>query len=243
MRGQIRVFQSAVCLVVCVAGGVRATTTGLHFDVSPLVACVSVEDAMFSSATPQEELIEARCLVSVLTTDAQPGWLRECLFHFYSPEGHTRVHDYFPKSSLVSDIVGPIRVEQQRDKSQGLEITAGTALESPGHAEISGSAKRRQAYSLAYDLLPPRETLTAVGTLGRGAGVYFKQRQTSQSTLEGAREFVLILQVPKGWRAGYLRLVCQARNVRHAGDANPQLAASASFLIPLFAAGDVEAQA
>lgn len=241
MRQWMLQFALGYLSVVPSTGTLLAGAPAFHFDVSPQVACTRYSDPAFAYAAPQEELIEARCQVSVLTTDLATGSLRECLFHFYSPDGRMRVHDYLPKTALVTDIVGPIRVEQERDRTQGLQLSTGTAVESLGHLEVTGSANRRQAYSLAYDRLPPRETLAAVGTLGRGAGVYFKQARTSQTSLEGAREFVLILRVPRGWRAGYLRLVCQARKAD--GDRQPELAASASFLVPLHAAGDVEAQA
>jgi hypothetical protein len=168
--------------------------------------------------------------------------LQECLFHFFSPEPHTRVHDYFPKTLLVTDVLGSVRIQQSQERAVGTEAKIGTSIQGVGEVEVGGSLERRHAYSLAYDRLPPLETLTAVGTLGRGSGVYFKQRQTSQNSLEGSREFILVLRVPQGWSAGYLRLVCQARTSRHADASDAHLAASQSFLLPLYAAGDLQAK-
>lgn len=232
-------------IVALIVGGLFITPAAaglVQFDATPLVTCLRVDDPVFERQAMDERLIEARCQVSVLALGVPEASLQECLFHFYSPELHTRVYDYLPKTTLVSDVVGNLRVSQNDERSRGLQVSAGAEAASHAQAEISGSANRRHAYSLSYEQLPPLETLSAVGTLGRGAGAYFKQRRTTQSSLEGSREFVLHLQVPKAWRGGYLRLVCQARAVpRHADHEGPLLG-SATFLVPLYLAGDTEAK-
>ncbi len=237
-----RLAATSVLLILWFAATSWGGDPSLYFDVTPLVACRPLHDPEFETDSPGEELIEARCQVSVLASGEPGGTPDECLFHFFSPETHTRVQDFLPKTALVTDVVGTVRVSQGRERTQGLEFSTGAQFETVANAKASVSGSRHQSYSVSYDRLPPRETLTAVGTLGRGAGVYFKQRRTSQTSLEGAREFVLILRVPQGWRAGYLRLVCQARSFGAQGGRGDPLMAAASYLVPLFRAGDLEAK-
>ena len=217
-----------------------ATAQSIHFDVSPQASCQAIVDEEFSATVPNEQLIEVRCQVSVLATDLRRESLSECLFHFFSPEPHTRVHDYFPKTRLATDIVGSLHVQQDQEDSAGAQLHVGSHIEPAVQLDATGGGNRRHAYSLSYDRLPPMEALTAVGTLSRGAGVYFKQKRSTQTSLEGSREFVLVLRVPAGWRAGYLRLVCQARAT--SDGRSERLAASSSFLLPLYLAGDAEAK-
>jgi hypothetical protein len=67
---------------------------------------------------------------------------------------------------------------------------------------------------LRYELLPPLESLAASGTIGRSTGVYFKLKPSPRTTLEGGKEFVLVLRVPEEWRADVVELRCTARGVR-----------------------------
>jgi hypothetical protein len=45
--------------------------------------------------------------------------------------------------------------------------------------------------------------------------VYFKLKPTSQTTLEGGKEFVLVLRVPQSWRGDILQASCQATGYRN----------------------------
>jgi len=95
-------------------------------------------------------------------------------------------------------------------------------------------------------MLPPLELLAASGTTHRGCGVFFKLRPSPRTSLEGSKEFVLVLRVPKAWRGDYLRLRCDAvgyaRGVTRHFDHHSQFG-RAELTIALYAEGDELARA
>jgi hypothetical protein len=114
--------------------------------------------------------------------------------------------------------------------------------------KASGTAElgKKDADTVRYELAPPQETLIASGTLQRSRAVYFKLRPAAQVTLEGAKEFTLVLRTPHGWRADSLHVRCQAiRRIRTmlSGRDQQTTAGGGEFAVALYAAGDEEAKA
>jgi hypothetical protein len=212
----------------------------LQFDTNPSVACQELVDPEFTRSVPDEKLIVVQCTVSVLGIGGRNA-LDECLFHFYSPELFARVHDFAPKTLVATDVVGNIQIEHEGVQSAGVHMGASGEGSGILTAEISANQEHRSAENRSYELLPPRELVTAAGTLGRGTGVYFKIRRTTQQSLEGTHLFSLILRVPTAWRGGYLRLHCQAFSARTRLQESQMMAQSA-FMIPLYMQGDAEAK-
>ena len=232
----------AAGLYLAYGGGLSSCRAqSIQFDASPSVACDEVVDPEFSANTPDEKLILVKCQVSILGIGDAGRHLSECLFHFYSPETHTRVHDFSPKTLLSTDIVGNIQIAREGEQSQGMRVGASGEAQSIVTAELSASKDDRNSEKRTYAMLPPREVISAAGTLGHGSGAYFKLRRSSQQTLEGTQSFLLTLRVPLAWRGGYLRLNCQAFNpIEH--NSAPPIVSQAAFLIPLFKTGDLEAK-
>jgi hypothetical protein len=73
--------------------------------------------------------------------------------------------------------------------------------------------------------------------------LFFKFKPSSQSTLEGSREFSAVLAVPSEWRAGVVVVSCQARG-RQPRYLIPAAERSQhrTFLVALHQAGDDEAR-
>lgn len=224
------------------AGNFAGTGDGqvLQFDTNPSVACQEVADGAFAASVPGEKLIRVDCHISVLGIHRERT-LDECLFHFYSPEFHTRVQDYSPKTIVATDVVGNIQVQSEHVQSQGVRLGVEGDASNFLHANATANHETNSAENRSFEVLPPRELVTAAGTLGRGSGVYFKIRRTSQQSLEGTHLFSLILRVPSMWRAGYLRLHCQGFTDETRLQPSQMLAQSA-FMIPLYLVGDTEAK-
>ena len=213
-----------------------APPVAVSFDVSPTAGCTEVTSPEFARDNPGEKLIRATLQVSALVTRGRAEDVTECLYHFYGPQQQFVVHDYLPKTTLVSDVVGNIKVQQGQDESQNVELSVGGEYEGLIHGNLGGGGNHHQSHSVHYELLPPREMLSAAGTTGRGTGVYFKLKPTPQTSLEGSHDFVLELRVPSAWRADYLRLSCQAQT------RSGQACGQASFLIPLYTQRDAIAK-
>ena len=54
------------------------------------------------------------------------------------------------------------------------------------------------------------ETLVS-GTFGEGRAVFFKFKQSSQTSFEGVHELVITFVAPADWRSGDVRITCAAR--------------------------------
>jgi hypothetical protein len=111
------------------------------------------------------------------------------------------------------------------------------------NAELNAQAGSSSGLSVRYEMLPPKELLAASGTLNRERGVYFKLRPSPQTSLEGAKQFICVLRVPKAWRGDCVRIDCRAA-ADPRGWPMPETAecGAATFLVALFAAGDEEAR-
>jgi len=216
--------------------GAGAAGVQVSFDASPIVACRDVSTEEFLVEYPGEQLLEARLDISMLVPSGSRTGVAECQYQFHAPERRLVVDSFLPRTTLASDVVGNINVQQSKGVALDQQLSIGGRYESivKGELELGGRSNKSAAYD--YQLLPRREILTASGTVARGSGVYFKLRQTPQTTLEGSHEFVLFFRVPTSWRADYLRAVCQARSQEG------KICGQTSFLIPLYIHGDTRAR-
>ena len=71
-------------------------------------------------------------------------------------------------------------------------------------------AEKRLSH-IRYELKPPMEVMLVAGTVQRGTGVYFRLLPSRGSAWEGSREFVIVMRVPRHWRADMMYLRCEAQ--------------------------------
>ncbi len=234
-----------VCLAVFHIGLSSATAeTRVQFDASRIVACRDVTTEEFAEGNADEKLVQAHLQVSVLVFQGQAEAVTECLYRFETaadarhPASAAQVVDYLPKNTMDSILAGNIRVQRNDETSKQLDVNLGGSIDF-AHGNLGGSRTKSTRAAIQYELLPPQEMVAAVGTTGRGTGVYFKLRGTPQISLEGSRDFLITLRVPADWRGGYLRAACQAmhRSSNWAGTVG-----SGAFVIPLYLDGDAEAK-
>jgi len=236
-------------VVVALLAAPRNSSAGvprLSFDVADRVSCREVTPPEFAISHPGDKLIEVVFEISALV---QSGLERDVVHFLYtieSPEQRLRVADYLPRTELGTSIVGPLVVE----KKEGDTVTLGASANGKYEGYVSGNitAARSNASEerVRYEKLPPKSLLAASGTIRRGHGVYFKLKPSEQSSLEGSRQFVLTLQVPRTWRADVMTVRCQAI-VRQSGPLaalDPVvISGGREFLVGASMAGDSEAAA
>jgi hypothetical protein len=73
--------------------------------------------------------------------------------------------------------------------------------------------------------------------MARGTAVYFKLKPSDRMSLEGARDFFMVLRVPGAWRGDYVRITCQAKRPQDGlvrSISGEVTCGSANFLVALY---------
>jgi hypothetical protein len=217
----------------------------VEFDVATSVACREVTTPEFAAAFPSEKLMQATFNISSLVRRGRQSDLAEFFYRIESPQGTLRIVDHLPRQELASPYVGPIAVEKKDEASAKIGGLITGHYPPFSNAQLNAQAGTTNGMVVRYEMLPPKELLAASGTLNRERGVYFKLRPSAQTSLEGAKQFICVLRVPRGWRGDCVRIDCQAacdaRSSWPIGE-GPSDGGAASFLVALFAAGDEEAR-
>ncbi|QDU27893.1 hypothetical protein ETAA8_29840 [Anatilimnocola aggregata] len=187
-----------------------------------------------------EKLVESRLDISSLVVAGNERDVTQFVFQVQSMQRTMIVQDYLPRSARDTSVAGNVSVNEGREDSTnfGLDIT-GNYQNLTGAAAHLGQGQKENA-SRKFERLPALETVVASGTVFRGTGAYFKLHTTDRQLLEGATTVSVIWKVPANWRADYLHVRCLAEG-RVRGQ-NAQRVGQRDFLVPLYVAGDVQAQ-
>jgi hypothetical protein len=199
----------------------------------------------FSTANPDERLLEARLEVSSLIVQGHEENLLQYFYRITSPNRVLQIADYRPRTTPASEFAGNIGIEKRKERTRNLGLVVSGAWDYLINASGTGNMGSKDSSSVQYELVPPQESLAASGTIHRGYGVYFKLRRMRQSLLEGAKQFVLVLRAPRHWRGGYLHLHCQASGVqrRVVKPLDEEVCCGeAEFLLALYMEGDEESK-
>lgn len=219
-----------------------ARSPQVAFDVTATVACRDVTSPEFAAAHPGECLLAVALRISTLVEEGDEADLLQCLYRIESPDGALQVVDYWPKTTLETNVDGRVNVERRAEANKSFTVVA-NGLVQLFRVAANGEAYKRDASVERFYTLPPLELLAASGTLDRGTGVYFKLRPSPRSSLEGAKDFHLLLRAPRGWRGDYLHLFCTAATQDSPGvPFEPRLAGRAAFVIGMYRIGDELAQ-
>jgi hypothetical protein len=216
----------------------------ITFDAPTTIAVRDVTTDEHRIAYPAARLIEVKIQISSLVRRGQEREIQELFYRFDYPAPGIEVVDYLPKTTLSSDVVGNIGMEKRSEDSSTLGLSLSGMMQ-PLAGTLTGGITDKESQSIRYELLPPMETVAASGTLNRRTSVYFKLRPTPRDSLEGDKEFVVIVRVPATWRGDYVYWGCQAAGSRRS--AAPGLDSSApvgrrQFVMSLYLEGDEEAR-
>lgn len=223
---------------------VGAGLPSLQFDVKHRVACIDVQSSQQFKAEAGERLVQARIPVSTLVPRGSAQGLVQLLIRFENPERSLQVIDYQPKTTLATDIVGNIGIETKQDKSAGVGLTL-SGDQVGIHGTASADLGIKSGRCVKWQHLPPLELLSASGTISRGSGVYFKLKPSKRTSLEGNRDFVLLLRVPQSWQSGLLHVDCLAQGKQRSLITNREETVTCGhsrFVVALYASGNKVAQ-
>ncbi|QDU93984.1 hypothetical protein [Lignipirellula cremea] len=239
-------FLKGAALLLLVTASAQAETPRVLFDVKPVVGCVDVTTPEFSAVNPNERLIELKIEISSLI---EAGVEADITQYFYQIECVDRdgvVANYLPKTTTASHYAGPIAVEQREEDVRSVGVNATGTFDLLVKGTASADVASKDYRSVKYELLPPQEQLVASGTTSRGRGVYFKLKPSPHVSIEGGRDFFVVLRVPLCWRTGELRVSCEAigmvRSVAPMLD-DTESSGAARFSVALYLDGDLEAKA
>lgn len=242
----LKFFEGHGCFYVYVCVGIIGSLLGrlneaeaqVVFDVNSVVPTRSVESIGMLARMPQSRFVEVQLETSALF---QPAWseaIQEITIRAVSRHNDVRVADYSPRTEMQSDIFGPmqIAVDTEHVREGSLQGAGGY----PGIGSASGFAYQMAAgqQSVHFAKKPALEMVTASGTLQRQQGVYFKQRRSTQATLEGSRTFRIIFEVPETWRADLLDVTMDAIGYEHPKSRNSKTLSSQRFVVAVYQEGD-----
>ena len=237
---------AVVVFAALMPGGVYAQSPLVHFDMNPAVACRDVTPPEFAEANPDERLVEARFEISALIRQVNYDTLLHFFYRLETQEDSVSVADYLPKTTLASDQASNVTMERRSEKSNHAGVTLTSPVDWPSKLTASTDLGQKAADSTRVELVPQMIAVTASGTVQQGRGVYFKLKPSRSQTLEGARQFTVVLRVPNGWRGGYAYLACTAAGIDR-GLVRPLderiLSGDRRFVVALYLEGDVEAKA
>jgi hypothetical protein len=217
----------------------------VHFDMPDALACRDVTPEGFAKLHPGQKLVEAKFEISTLLVAGAPRDLTECFVRIDSLQRTLLVADYLPKTLHESPLAGPVSVQNTDETSGSIGINLAGKYEVLTTAGATAGVGQKNVSCVKYELLPPRQTVAASGTLLRGRAAFFKLLVSPRHPLEGSRELALVFRVPADWRADYVRVRCQAEGVERGLVSSLDSRISAGqreFLVALYQAGDEEAR-
>ena len=148
--------------------------------------------------------------------------------------------DYWPKSSLQSDIAGVVLTEQHSEKRlSGGVATDGLLQTFATVANASGALE--QQINRRYAEIPDREPLVESGPAERSTGAFFRFHDSRQVLVEGGRELQLLYRLPPTWRAGLM--IVESRVYQRVGlGEEPRVSYQRRFTLPVHLADDQSAK-
>ena len=107
----------------------------------------------------------------------------------------------------------PIRLKRTVATDQSLSGSLGAKLaeDITLTPSLSGRLSKSENETETTLRLSKKEAVVVSGTIGGRAGVYFKLRRSSQTTLEGERLFSVDFIAPLDWSGGPIEIRCVAR--------------------------------
>jgi hypothetical protein len=192
---------------------IHAGSLDIRFDIPNRVPCRDVTTDDWLVVHPNERLVQVAIPVSLVLYHGEEAAIDEVVVEIDGAASGLRVVDYSPRTELTTSYAAPIERKRSEARDTNLHASLGGVL-GPEIALTPGAgASLTQATTECETelLLPPRDATVVSGTVSDRRGVYFKLRSSSQTTLEGERDFRVTFAVPRDWQSGEVELRCVAR--------------------------------
>ncbi len=204
------------------------------FDVNPFVAARQSDSLGLMSQLPNSRFVDVQLDVSALFTPGDSAVVTEYTVRIVSRHDDVQVADFSPRTEMQSDIFGPLQVNSNQDRVREAAIRGIGGYPGVGSAQGYAYYHDNAHETVHYAKKPAMEMVNAAGTLERKRGVYFKVRQSSQTTLEGARPFRIVFEVPNTWRADLLDVTIEAAGLEHENAKRARILSTQQFVVALY---------
>lgn len=235
LRGN-RLF--ATCFAMLFLFSSQLAMAQVAFDVNPFVPARDASNLGLMSQVPNSRMIDVQLDVSALFTPGDASIVTEYTVRIVSRHEDVLVADYSPRTEMQTDVFGPMQVAQDSDRLREAAIRGVGGYPGVGSAQGYAFAQSNEHETVHYARKPAMELLTAAGTLERRRGVYFKMRQSPQTTLEGARPFRIVFEVPNTWRADLLDVTIEAVGYDHGHSKRTRVLSTHPFVVALYQEND-----
>ena len=219
-----------------VGGETRAEMPVVVFDLGWTVACRDVTPEAIRPKGPTR-MIEAVFRISPKLLRGKEDDLKRVYQEIQGPGDRTPVLCFAPGSLVGTDVVGgEVEIESVSGEAGA---SASYVIGRPagrGEGEAHWSRSR-----ISQRRLAPRSLIRATGTTRRGTGVFYDLRPSNQATLQEQREYAVVFQVPRDWRADYVTVECRAEGYdRGLVVTDEGTCGLAMFSVGLYLEGDTE---
>ena len=208
------------------------------FDVNQVAAARNTGSVGLLNQMIDSKLVDVQLDVSALFTPGDTAVITEYTVRVISRHEEVQVSDFSPRTEMQSDVFGTMQVSTNQDRVREAAIRGVGAYPGVGSAQGYAFYHDTNQENVHYARKPALEMASAAGTLERGRGVYFKVRQSSQTTLEGARPFRIVFEVPSSWRADLLDVTIEAAGFEHAGAKRLRVLSSEQFVVAVYLEND-----
>ena len=204
------------------------------FDVNPMAPARESNSIGLMNQLPNSRMVDVQLDVSALFTPGDAAVITEYTVRIVSRHEDVQVADYSPRTEMQTDVFGPMQISQEGDRVREAAIRGAGGYPGVGTAQGYAYYHDNSHETVHYAKKPSMELLNAAGTLERRRGVYFKVRQSSQTTLEGARPFRIVFEVPNSWRADLLDVTIEAAGLENSHSKRPRVLYAQQFVVALY---------
>ena len=204
------------------------------FDLNPMAPARESNSIGLMNQLPNSRMVDVQLDVSALFTPGDAAVITEYTVRIVSRHEDVQVADYSPRTEMQTDVFGPMQISQEGDRVREAAIRGAGGYPGVGTAQGYAYYHDNSHETVHYAKKPSMELLNAAGTLERRRGVYFKVRQSSQTTLEGARPFRIVFEVPNSWRADLLDVTIEAAGLENSHSKRPRVLYAQQFVVALY---------
>lgn len=186
----------------------RAEAPLVVFDLPYTVECRDVTPKGYE-ASYGRTVLEAVFRISPRLMAGREKDLRR-LHYEISTEQQMPILGYLPDSQVGTEVANGVIAIRAGDYHGKLAVRYFVSP-AAGDGLLQGDLQSSQ---VEYLQLAPKNLLLASGTLQRGFGVYYDLMPSRQDTLQKQREYACLFEVPRGWRADFVSILCRARGMK-----------------------------
>jgi len=197
--------------------GALAFGQDVSFDFARLVKYRDVTPLDWHDRAPHERLLEMKLPISVRFQGLVSGEIEHLDFEIDGTAAGIRVERFSPTTQLAADAVAVETITKTtRGRSLGATLSGAIpvpvgALSAEVGPSISAGVSKANEATEKVKRLPPKRPIVVSGTFAEGRGVFFKFKQSSQTTFEGVHVLEVTIAVPADWDGRGVRISCTAR--------------------------------